>query len=752
MRFHCSTRLLLQSFIAVMMICLNYSVAGQYSKIDSIRKVIAQETVDTLKFRHTIALVREVEKLNRVEALVESRDLLNLANQINDRKKKGLANQFLGRNFLASNMNDSALHYLEISNTLYTSTTDSLEIIRNNSNIALAYQRSNQYEEAALMYVKVINSSENVKDYYSAAVASINQASLLMNQSLNNRAIPYLKKVNEYVLKTGNDDPKKSDRIKDLLPNAYINLGQTFHAIAETDSTKVSYQDSAMYYYKKTIEECKRLSNKYSATYVSSYAYNSIGDMYMDQVGKNEGTENNEMRSLLNLASSNYQKALAGFQEISDKRGIVFCSNNLGEISTKLKRYKAALDYFIIALQYAEEIDFLEEKSSIYKNLAKSYYALGDHRGAYEVLQRHISLSDSLMNEQRDAKLQELDTKYQTEVKDREISELAMQNEIKERTQEQQQILFLTALGTTFFLGLLVWTRSRYTQQKEKAEYEQKINTAMSRFVPQEFLSAIGREHILSVQLGDAKENEIAILFTDIRGYTSRSANSTPLETFEFVKEYMGRVGPIIREHKGIINQYLGDGVMALFQNSPQSALLACIEMQRMIGDFNKELMAAGEQPIKVGMGLHNGPLVMGIIGDDTRRDATVISDTVNMAARIESITKVYGADILVSADAVILLDDIEKFLLRSIGKVSVKGKDERLEIYECFNIDSEICQSLKTKTMALFDRGIQALDNNEYADALGIFSEIYHDNPEDLVALHFKEVSELRLVQNNLK
>ena len=160
----------------------------------------------------------------------------------------------------------------------------------------------------------------------------------------------------------------------------------------------------------------------------------------------------------------------------------------------------------------------------------------------------------------------------------------------------------------------------------------------------------------------------------------------TPLENFAFVREYAERMGPIIERHGGFISQYLGDGIMAIFQDNPASALMACLQMQEDIDKYNKILESRGIEPIKVGMGMHTGPLVMGIIGDDLRWDATLISDTVNTASRIESTTKDYEADILLSYDSASQIKDIEDYNLNPIGELKVKGKTITIEIFECIS------------------------------------------------------------------
>ena len=139
----------------------------------------------------------------------------------------------------------------------------------------------------------------------------------------------------------------------------------------------------------------------------------------------------------------------------------------------------------------------------------------------------------------------------------------------------------------------------------------------------------------------------------------------TPHENFKFVNAFNGRMGPIIQKNSGFVNQYLGDAIMAIFPKSPQDALNAAIGMQQAVITYNQERQIKGRAPMKIGIGLHTGPLIMGIIGDKNRMDAATIADTVNMASRVESLTKHYGTSILVSADSLDKIEDKADYQLR---------------------------------------------------------------------------------------
>ncbi len=275
-------------------------------------------------------------------------------------------------------------------------------------------------------------------------------------------------------------------------------------------------------------------------------------------------------------------------------------------------------------------------------------------------------------------------------------------------------------------------------EAREREEAMRRIYEVAGKFVPYEFIGSLGHDVITDVKLGDLVEKVVTVLFTDIREYTTLSEKMTPQETFQFVCAYNETIGPIIRRHRGFINQYLGDAIMALFPESAADALAAAIEMRKNIRQLNEERSLKNFPPIQIGIGMHTGPLIMGITGDKDRLDATTISDTVNTASRIESLTKYYKAGILLSDATLKEIDNPGDFHLRYLGKVQVKGKQASVGIHECFSgsPDQEINE--KEKTLPLFNNAMQFYLNRSFASALQAFQSIAETHPEDLTARFF--------------
>jgi CheY-like chemotaxis protein/class 3 adenylate cyclase/anti-sigma regulatory factor (Ser/Thr protein kinase) len=268
----------------------------------------------------------------------------------------------------------------------------------------------------------------------------------------------------------------------------------------------------------------------------------------------------------------------------------------------------------------------------------------------------------------------------------------------------------------------------------------QRINIITNKFVPGEFLKSIGHQSITDVKLGDHIEKEFTVFFSDIRNYTTIAEKMSPKENFNFINEYVGMMGPIIHKNQGFVHQYLGDAIVGIFPNQSDMALCASIEMQKIIRKYNENRESEKKPLIQVGMGLHSGQLIMGIIGDRYRNDPATISNTVNAASRMEGITKFYGSLIILSESTFEKISDPGKFNLRYLGKIQLKGKTDSIGAYECIDGDDPELLEGKLKTMGLFKDALENFLNGEFAEATGLFNRINRLNPGDQVAKYFRQ------------
>jgi len=279
-----------------------------------------------------------------------------------------------------------------------------------------------------------------------------------------------------------------------------------------------------------------------------------------------------------------------------------------------------------------------------------------------------------------------------------------------------------------------------------------KINLAYSRFVPHEFLQFMDRESIVDVQLGDQVQQEMTVLFSDIRSFTTLSESMSPKENFDFLNQYLKRVGPVIRNHQGFIDKYIGDAVMALFPQTPDDAIQAAIEMQKQVSLFNIERQQQGFPNIAIGVGLHTGSLMVGTIGEEQRMESTVIADAVNLASRLEGLTKVYGAGILVSEQTLSKLQEPEKYSHRFLGRVKVKGKTVAVAVFEIYEGDDDELKEFKRQTRKEFERGVELFEQEEFAEAQLLFEALWQQNEQDQPAKLYIERSQQYSISNKFE
>lgn len=284
--------------------------------------------------------------------------------------------------------------------------------------------------------------------------------------------------------------------------------------------------------------------------------------------------------------------------------------------------------------------------------------------------------------------------------------------------------------------------------ERKKAEAERiqftselfQLNQAFSRFVPRQFLQFLNKQSIVDVELGDHVQQEMSVLFADIRDFTTLSESMTPEENFKFINAYLSRMEPAILENQGFIDKYIGDEIMALFSQGADHALKAAISILQRLAEYNQGRAKAGYMPIQVGIGINTGSLMLGTVGGYARMDSTVISDAVNLASRIEGLTKDYRVSLLISHYTFSQLNDANQYAFRIIDRVKVKGKLAAVSVYEVFEADPPRSREAKLATKTAFEEALLLYNLHSFKSASQLFEECLHLNPEDTVAQIYLE------------
>jgi|GEM_PF-948986 len=267
----------------------------------------------------------------------------------------------------------------------------------------------------------------------------------------------------------------------------------------------------------------------------------------------------------------------------------------------------------------------------------------------------------------------------------------------------------------------------------------QRLADSMARFLPEEFLTQLGHDSVLQVELGDAVERDMTVLFSDIRGFTTISEAMTPIEIFQYVNRYLRHVGPVIRRHGGFIDKYIGDAVMALFPHGDAGAVRAAIGMLREVRAHNETLAAEGRPVMQIGVGMHFGNVILGTMGEERRIDVSVISDTVNTAARLESLTKSMGVELIVSGDVHRRLGlQWEHIPHRYLGHTVLRGRSTPTRLFDVFAADNADMVAAKMASKATFEAAVKQAESGDKAGALEAFAAIVAGNPADTAAASY--------------
>jgi len=267
-----------------------------------------------------------------------------------------------------------------------------------------------------------------------------------------------------------------------------------------------------------------------------------------------------------------------------------------------------------------------------------------------------------------------------------------------------------------------------------REERDGHIDHKVNSFVPNEFLRLMGKKSIMELKLGDHLKREMTVFFSDIRQFTEIFESISPEEGFRFINSYFTRIVPIISQYGGFVDKYIGDAIMAIFpqSNGADMAVRASVEIQKRLREYNKHRASRGYRPLNIGIGLHTGPIILGVVGTHNRMQNTVISDAVNLASRIEGLTKTFGVAMAISGQTFRKLEYPEKYMFRYLGNVRVRGKSAPTSVYEILNGTDEELMELKVMTSRDFEQGLFSFARRKYSDALDNFNSVLNVLPGD--------------------
>ncbi len=298
----------------------------------------------------------------------------------------------------------------------------------------------------------------------------------------------------------------------------------------------------------------------------------------------------------------------------------------------------------------------------------------------------------------------------------------------------------LTVLGAQYVAGISV--QRAYSRKRARM-----VTGLFGKYVSQGVVDELLRGD-MDISL-EGRSAEVTVLFTDLRGFTSISENLTPQETSRLLNNYFDAMIPAVFRHGGTLDKLMGDAVMAFFGAPGQmpdhatNAALTAMDMKRELKALRERGEVKGVERLAMGVGLNSGQVTAGNLGSRSFMDYTVIGDTVNLASRLEGLNKHYGTTVIMSGDTAKELD--ERFLLRELDRVRVKGKDRAVAIYELAGLRAE-SDAAFNELIRVFEEGLALYRGGTWAEAEEAFNEALKTDPEDEPSrLYLRRISSMR-------
>jgi adenylate cyclase len=292
----------------------------------------------------------------------------------------------------------------------------------------------------------------------------------------------------------------------------------------------------------------------------------------------------------------------------------------------------------------------------------------------------------------------------------------------------------VTLMLLTFFAYLASSLYIYFIREKKSRQ----LKNAFGSYVSPEVVEQIIKDSS-ALDLGGEKK-ELTILFSDIRGFTTISEQMDPQKIVAVLNEYLSQMSDVIFKHKGTIDKFIGDAIMTIFgapisqKDHADRGCRVALDMVSSLEEFNKAQEAAGEAPLQIGIGLNTGEMTVGNIGSAKRFDYTVIGDAVNLGSRLESLTKYFGVDILVS-ESTKQACTTDEFVFRELAAVKVKGKDNAVIVYQLVGRKNEVNRF--GTWLETWDKAMQSYKAQDLSTALSLFELCEELQPKD-VTVHY--------------
>ena len=276
-----------------------------------------------------------------------------------------------------------------------------------------------------------------------------------------------------------------------------------------------------------------------------------------------------------------------------------------------------------------------------------------------------------------------------------------------------------------------------YSLNKINENYKQKqaiienTNSEFEKFIPKQIIQMFGKKNVLQLEVGSKIQKEVTTLFCDIRNSEAVSSTLSMEENFNYINSYLNLVSPLVRKHNGFVDKYLGDGVLAVF-TSPDQAINCAHAICRII--TQKNIQNRSMPNLDVGIGINTSDVVFGVVGDEVRKAPTIISNTMDIANKMQDICKKYGSVIVFSKNTLNSISGKTNISYRYIGNVQLEDIKEQISLFESLNAYPRQKRDRLEKYRTEFEEGVRKYNNAKFAEAQTIFENVYRQEKDDKV------------------
>jgi adenylate cyclase len=294
----------------------------------------------------------------------------------------------------------------------------------------------------------------------------------------------------------------------------------------------------------------------------------------------------------------------------------------------------------------------------------------------------------------------------------------------------KNQVLWFASIWLSIFLTIAVALHFRSLEQAVR-----EARDVFERFVPPAYLRRIAAQGLKSIRLGEADQQQVTILCCDIRGFTSLSERVNPSELIAFINSLFERITRVVDGRRGVIDKFLGDAILCIFEgvDAAQRAVDCGVDILTVVKAINTDRNRHPHQAIQVGIGLHTGPVILGTIGSPKRMDSTVLGLTVNLAKRLEEVTRPLSVDMIISDQVADQLSNGHGHQFRKLGGVSIKGSSTPIGIIEVYDQDPPEVRHLKDQIEPIVSEGIEFFKAGHLDAAMANFKKAQDIFPQDL-------------------